>query len=461
MSKLFWKIFVPILIAMVSLILVSILIVANSGQQERHHAQEEIFRVYDEAKDLLWTEDSEALQDWLKKNGGDIKGLDLYITLRGERIDILGRSLPARQEMLGRLQERRLRGGRRGDQKYDRFPNLVSQSGEVYRIHFARKPRSLANLIRNESIFWPLLLTMIAISTLLSYGFARMIVKPIQRLSLGAQRIADGNLKERVTPDLQGRDDEIGVLASDFDHMAEQVDVLLETQKKLLHSQRRMLRDVSHELRSPLARMQVAVGLAEKRSNNVISPELERIETEIETLNDMIAKILSLVKLQNLSIMQKELKWQQGDVVALLKTLVKSANYEAQEKDVTVDLNGIEKAPINMVTELIRSALENVIRNAIQYSPDSSKVEIDIKQSNETVHISVSDQGGGVPDEALDNLFEPFYRVSQAREHNQGTGGIGLAIAKQAVEIHDGKIWAENLPNGFSIHILLSTKQSL
>lgn len=454
MKKLFWKIFIPILIAMVGLILASILLVARSGQEQRHHLHGSVIELYEEASDVLRKDDIEGLTQWLKFNNDDLVGVTVFITRRGERDDLLGRLLPPRQELLERLRERRgEREGRRGRYNDSRYPNLFANDGTQYRFHLARKPMTIGSLIRNESIFWPLLLSMIGLSALVSFLIARQISKPIQRLSLGAQRIAGGNLKERVKPELV-REDEIGQLASDFDNMAEQVDGLLTTQKKLLRTQRRMLRDISHELRSPLARMQVALGLAEKRGGDAIKPELARIETEAETLNEMIGKVLSLVRLQNLSVDTSSLQWEEHNVSDVLSSIIKNANYEAQEKGVSVELSGDTNTTIKLIPDLFKSAVENIIRNAIQYSESNTQVNVNVTKDASKLRLSIQDQGPGVPEKTLEKLFEPFYRVSDVREHNKGTGGVGLAIAKQVAKLHKGRIWAEN-KNGLCVHLEL------
>ncbi len=461
MRKLFWKIFIPILLAMVAVILVSILLAANSSMKQGQEIQENLPQLYEAIKDVALQDGEAGVKAWLQENTDSLSGLDIYIVPRGENIDLLGRRLPPRRQVVDSIGRRLAeQGGRRNDGPPprrrrgfapDRYPNLEDSDGNRYRITVTREPRTLKNLVRNQRAFWPILLSMILISGLVSALIARHISRPVKRLRLGAQRIAEGNLQERVSAKFHERKDEIGDLARDFDVMAEHVDDLLQTQQNLL-------RDVSHELRSPLARIQVALGLAEKRGGETIKPELERIETEANILNEMIGKILSLVRLQKLSVAQSSLKWEENDLVTLLQSLVNNANYEAQRKGVSVVLTGLQSAPFKMAPELLMSGLENVIRNAVQYSPDNGEVRVSITKTEARKYlITISDAGPGVPEEAIDKLFEPFYRVSQVREHNKGTGGIGLAIAKQAIELHAGKITALNSDPGLLVEIRLDS----
>ena len=466
MKSIAWKIFIPILLAMASLIFVSLLLLANFGSSSQQDAQQFVPQLYEEAKDVLLTSGETGLKTWLNDNKA-INGLRIFIIDSNEK-DLLGRSLPLPHEALRGMNRDfrnasregpeggpRDRAGPRGEgrartraeRRTGRYPFLHGDM-QRYRFLLARPAGGVIGILKSQKTFMPILLSMLLLSALVSALIARKISQPIKKLRSGVQRISSGDLKAKISSDLSHRKDEIGALANDFDVMTEKLSTLLATQQNLL-------RDVSHELRSPLARLQVALGLAEKRSGAEITPELQRIETEANTLNEMIGKILSLVRLNNLSIDNSSLEFKQIDLIELLKPLILNANYEGQEKSVHVSYSGPNSLLLNAVSNLLSSAIENVLRNAVKYSPQSSEVICKLEQVNNKLALTITNTGINVPEEELDKIFEPFYRVSKTREHGSGSGGIGLAIAKQSIELHAGNIKSENTDTGLQVRITL------
>ena len=469
MKGIVWKIFLPVLLAMASLVFLSLILLANFGSRISQNAQQNIPQQYEEAKDVLLESGEAGLKNWLNNNKS-IGGLRIFIIDRNEN-DLLNRTLPPPHELIrgmnrdfrNRANDRTVRkpvegprsrtdrdatkpieGPRsRTDRRTGRYPMLRSDK-QSYRFLLARPAGGIVGVLKSQRTFLPILIGMLLLSALVSALIAKKISQPIQKLRHGVQRISSGDLKAKISSDLSHRQDEIGDLANDFDEMTEKLSSLLSTQQKLL-------RDVSHELRSPLARLQVALGLAEKRSGAEISPELQRIETEANTLNEMIGKILSLVRLNNLSIDNSSLQFEEIDLVGLLKSLVANADYEGQEKSVKVDFTSPSSHIVKAVPNLLSSAIENVLRNAVKYATDNSEVNCNLEQVDNKLLLSISNSGINVPEDELDKIFEPFYRVSKTREHQQGSGGIGLAIARQAVEIHAGTIKAENLDKGLRV----------
>jgi len=463
MKSLRWKIFIPVLLAMIGLVLVSLLLLSSFTSHINQIAQQLVPQLYEEAKDDLLDSGRAGLVAWLEKNKNNIKGMRIFI-IDDSGKDLLNRALPSVNEVI-RGQNREFRGPRgrpprggsgRGSElregraddgrprRSGRYPFLRTGDGQAYRFQLARPTGGFLGMLKAQRMFLPILFSMILLSALVSALIARRISQPIQRLRQGAQSFANGHLSERVSVEFSNRSDEIGDLARDFDVMAEKISGLVD-------SQQRLLRDVSHELRSPLARLQVALGLAEKRSGDQIKPELARIESEANLLNAMIGKILSLVRLNNLSIDNASLQWETINLVSMLKRLCADANYEAQEKSVRVNLQAPENLNIKVVPHLLSSAIENVLRNAVKYAPLNSEVKCVLTQDHGGVNIAIFDQGAGVSDAELEKIFEPFYRVSDAREHQQGSGGIGLAIAKRVLVLHQGSIEAFNTESGFVI----------
>ncbi|MEO6333501.1 MAG: ATP-binding protein, partial [Pyrinomonadaceae bacterium] len=239
------------------------------------------------------------------------------------------------------------------------------------------------------------------------------------------------------------RRDELAVLAKDFDVMAERIE-------SLITSQQRLSRDVSHELRSPLARMNVALEIAKQKSNGDSAPMLNRIEAESNRLNEMISRLLTLSRLETGA---QDFERSKIDLTALVEQIVSDADFEADAVGKSVRITHADKCSIVGSDELVGSAVENVLRNAVRYTRNGSSVEVSLKSENGNATVSVRDHGAGVPEDELVNLFRPFYRVGEARDRNSGGTGLGLAIAEQAVKAHNGSIRASNDDKGLVVEM--------
>lgn len=276
---------------------------------------------------------------------------------------------------------------------------------------------------------------------LLAWSF----IRPIGQLKQATQAMAAGNLHSRADQ-VAHRHDEVGQLGREFNHMAEKLQALVDSQK-------RILADISHELRSPLARLQVAIGIAQQREQQVI-PELARIEHEANRIDTMLEHVLTLAKLDA---GQQKLAIQRVSLEELLTPLCQDIQFEAQAKQRQFTCNYPKQTLLDIDARLISSALENVLRNALRYSV--AHVSLDCIQQGEQLHIRITDDGPGLPDNELETVFKPFYRVSSARNRESGGTGLGLAIAAGALASHGGRIWAENLPQGglqitMELHVL-------
>ncbi len=233
----------------------------------------------------------------------------------------------------------------------------------------------------------------------------------------------------------------MGELARSFNQMASRI-------QTLLSAERRLLLDISHELRSPLARLGVAVELA--RSGEDRDHMLDRIQKEADRLNELVAELLQVTRVEADPSMQKT------DAVhldELLADLVYDSLLEAKAKDCTLLLKAPASAVVSGDEELIRRALENVIRNAIRYAPRATSVDVELAKLHDAALISVRDYGPGVPDEALTRIFDPFYRVDSDRNRSSGGLGLGLAIARRSVQLHKGKLTAQNAHPGLLVTI--------
>jgi signal transduction histidine kinase len=289
----------------------------------------------------------------------------------------------------------------------------------------------------------------IVISGLVSYALARYVTRPMQRMGEAGTALGQGDLTARLPDRLTRRRDEIGGLARDFNRMADRLTTLIGGQQQLL-------RDVSHELRSPLARIEVALSLAEREFAGAgDSRHLERIRLESERLDALVGEILEYARLKQDGALQQ----QPLDLAALIDDVVADARLEGGPRKITVEAAGPEHALLNGDETLLRRALENVVRNAVRHSPEGGRVTVSLEPSDSLLEVRVADEGPGVPGDALETIFEPFVRLSGGRSEDSPGGGIGLAIARAAVERHGGRIRARNREaGGLVVTLIIDSK---
>lgn len=284
---------------------------------------------------------------------------------------------------------------------------------------------------------------------LFSAALAWYLARPIQSLQSGFRRFADGKLETRLQPEMGNRRDEIADLARDFDQMAARLQQLVAARDQLLH-------DVSHELRSPLARLQVAIDLARQNPDR-LHTTLERVDAESRRLDELVGELLTLSRVESGAPALDDY----FDLGELLRKIVEDGRFEAQASQVSIVANLAETEPaIRGNAELMRRALENIIRNALRHSPAGEAISVDLICDREAgvFEVRVADRGPGVTSEALERMFEPFVRLGNSVPHSVAPGGfgLGLAIARRAVMAHGGTIRAENsLPQGLCVVIRL------
>ena len=317
---------------------------------------------------------------------------------------------------------------------------IVSAKGQryTYVAHIPRPP--FQSLWQTQAIRLAIILV---IGGIFCYWLARYLTGPFFKLRTTTNQLAEGDLSARVTSDLAKRQDEVGQLGRDFNLMAERLESMVKAQQRLLG-------DISHELRSPLARLGVALGLARQRSGPEANGALDRIERESENLNEMISQLLTLTRLESGTDGRRR---SEVDLAALVREVSDDADFEARSLNRSVQVVATDKCSINGVEDLLRSAVENVVRNAVRFTPEGTAVEVALRKQNGAgdnfAVISVRDRGNGVPAESLEKIFRPFYRTEDARDRQSGGGtGLGLAITERAVRMHGGSIHAANAPEG-------------
>ncbi|MDI1308002.1 MAG: ATP-binding protein [Methylotenera sp.] len=286
--------------------------------------------------------------------------------------------------------------------------------------------------------------TPILVGALASFIFAAILAwyfsKPIKQLRQAFASAANGNLNVRLGKSMGSRRDELVDLGNAFDVMAVRLGALLQSQTRLLHQ-------VSHELRSPLARMQIAVGLARQQPDKLES-SLTRIERESERMDALVGELLALSRLESGVI---KLDNEPINLNELLTSVIEDARFEGEARKITIGYVQHAEKPDSPVTllgqqDLLHRAIDNVLRNALKYSPSQSHISITSKLENALIKIEVNDQGAGVANDELENIFQAFFRGSNT---NQTDGhGVGLAIAKQIIEAHGGTIEASNITTG-------------
>ena len=320
------------------------------------------------------------------------------------------------------------------------FPN-----GKRYVLMFSWERQPPQSLFWGSTPGYVRLAGLLATAVLLCYLLALYLTSPIRKLREATNKLAAGDLSTRVASRIGNRRDELSDLARDFDEMAERIE-------SLITSQQRLTRDISHELRSPLARMNVALEIAKQRSGAENAPILQRIETESNRLNEMISRLLTLAKLESGT---EDVERTRLDLAEIVRDVAADADFEAQAKGKFVEVSTADSCAVMGSESLLRSAIENVLRNAVRYTADRTVVDVALRTNNGSAVLSVADHGGGVPEDELPNLFKPFYRVGEARERKTGGIGLGLAIAERAIKAHRGTITAKNTADGLAVEIVL------
>lgn len=321
---------------------------------------------------------------------------------------------------------------------------VTTAGGRQYIMVAEVPPRPWLPLLRQKTPGTGLVILALAVlvSGFVCYVLARYLTSDVRRLRAATQQLAAGDLNARAVAPKRRRSDEIAELVRDFNTMASRL-------QDLVSAQSRLLNDISHELRSPLARLSVALGLAWQRAGTEAESALDRIELEANRLNELIGRLLTLARLEG---GEDAMGHTPIALDELVRDIAEDADFEAQSRQCRVHCVIRDEAVIFGSPSLLHSAIENVVRNGMRHTPEGTEVEIVLARESANgkpeVVVRVSDHGPGVPQESLDKLFRPFYRLDDARGRRTGGVGLGLAITERAVRLHGGSVRASNRPEG-------------
>lgn len=371
--------------------------------------------------------------------------IHIYLVSR-DGTDLLQREVP---KAVARLANK-LRGQRRKS-----VMNTPQGHLAAYRIHrpvegvvsavfvFPTKSGIILNLLSGN--LWLRIALAVVISGGICLFLSKLMTSRLKDLQLASRRLANGNLETRLQVRERGGD-ETDELARDFNSMAEQIQARNQAQKRLLG-------DVSHELRSPLARLRVALALAQQKPADA-TQYMHRIESEIERLEELIGQLL-------VSQAQDVVMDTHIDLVSLLEHLCEDANFEGQGEVKSFHFQAdSEHAIVASAGDLLRKSFENILRNALHHTEKHSQVNVTLVTQGDTFLVTIEDRGPGVPGDDLEKIFGEFYRVDTARSRDAGGHGLGLAIARRAIQHHEGEITAENTGSGLRITVKLPARRA-
>ncbi|MBO9663845.1 MAG: HAMP domain-containing protein [Dokdonella sp.] len=449
MQRLFWRLFAAFWTATVVVLLAFAWISTSRFENERIPGLE-ITRLQAKMDDLLGRTARELRHDgeadarvWLR-NTPDVSAISVYV-FSADGVELLDRaaSTPVREAAAAILAQAAAsdppRRGVQADGERLRARAVRTRDGKSYAIVAALEGNFLTRLLlRRPGTFWTHLGIAMIVSALFAALLAWYVSAPLTRIRVSTRRFAEGDLDARVGRLRFGRSAEVAALAAEFDGMAERI-------KALVDSHRLLVRDVSHELRSPLARMRVALELARDGDAAQVDAALDRIEHESDRLETMLSQALELSRLQTATSAARD----EVALDALLEDVITNADYEGAPRGRKVVLAECERLSLTASYAALHSAFENVIRNALAYTADGSTVSVRLHRDNDgDAVLRVRDHGPGVPEAELARIFEPFYRVDSARTRSSGGTGLGLAIARSAIERHGGHILARNADGG-------------
>lgn len=450
MRSLYWKIFISFWLATILIILTTAWVTSQIAQNASQPAREKMFMdsYANAAVATFESGQQSALLQWLNQIG---LSRHMSIYLLSSQGEIIGAQAPppnVKQVADNLIRDKLPSGDIFKSGKLIVSHEILSTSGKFYRLAaVTEKPISYFVQIPWAGLTVRLTLATF-ISGLICYLLSLYLTKPLRSLGKAANSIATGKLSTRVGHFRGHNRDEIAELSNEFNRMAERLETLVS-------SKERLLQDISHELRSPLARLNIAIELGKNKTYPKAEAEFMRMELESSRLNSLIGEILEFARLENPS---TELRLAKTDLASLLTEIIQDGNYEAGESSPRITAGKILPCSLKIDRRLIHRAIENIVRNALHYSPKNQPIVIslDYDKERKNICIDICDNGPGVPEDQLKKIFNPFYRVDSSRTKKTGGYGLGLAIAARAVNLHQGTIIAKNnAAKGLLIRITL------
>jgi two-component system sensor histidine kinase CpxA len=311
---------------------------------------------------------------------------------------------------------------------------IASPDGRYHLLAITQAPFSTAWFVLYQ-------LTLLAFVVVLFWLLAVDIASPVRKLARAVERFGGGDLSARV---VSSRRDEIGELSNSFNAMAGRIETLVTAERQLLS-------DVSHELRSPLARLTFAAELIRKAPDRDVA--VSGLRHEIDRLSELVSTLLEMTRAEG---NPGSAVFEQLELNDLIREIVADSDVEASARGSSIHLSDTGDIPVQADSELLRRALENILRNALRYTPPGSTVEVVVRKGEgDCALISVRDSGPGVPEDLLPRIFDPFFRADPSRDEATGGVGLGLAIAKRAIRLHQGHISASNVHPGLLVTVTL------
>lgn len=317
---------------------------------------------------------------------------------------------------------------------------IRGKDGSVFRVLFDPPPRrGPFSPPFSWGVRTALLAMALAVSGLVSYLLAKSISKPVHRLQAAAHTLSAGKLDARAGDEVTKRKDELGALGREFDSMADRLG-------SLIAARQRLLRDISHELRSPLARMEMAIGLARQDPGST-HEQLDRVEREADRLDQLIGHILEYARLER---DPSTFTFEDLDIADLVRQVVHDAEFESQSPPGRLRLTSEDTVRMRGEPNVLHSAIDNVVRNALLHGDTRLPIKVTLSDDADAVRISVRDHGAGVSEGDLPHIFEPFYRAGAMDSRHVSTegAGVGLAITQRAAALHGGQVSARNAEGG-------------
>jgi len=413
-----------------------------------------------EAVSIYESEGKQALRYWHRKL---LKKESIRVELLDDKMNpILSRHKQSRNDDHRDDQHEQNRRYRHDEHKRGFFnehllkladQNLVSGSGKNYTLRILPSPYLRSNFNPNSLHFYRFLISFMIIF-LGSWWLARSVAGPVNILRKASEQFAEGGLGVRVSDKVGQRKDELGQLAHAFDHMATKIE-------SLLSNQRQLFRDISHEIRTPLTRQKLAIELA--RESQKPDKLLTKIEEQNQVIEDLINNLLTLMQLED---KPHTVAHEQINLIDIISTVMAAAELNLTAKSLSLSVEFPKKEDRDQFqilgnAELITRAIENLLVNAIKFSPNNTSIRIAASLEQDTAFIKIADQGPGIPPKDLDHILDAFYRADQSRNSKTGGFGLGLAITNKIIQQHGGKISLCNRePTGLCVTLNLPTRHA-